>query len=41
VIRRKDEEGKLKSIDFNLHAIKGGKASDPLIQPGDAIEIKD
>lgn len=39
VIRRKNEEGLLKSAEFNLKAIKDGQQPDPLLQAGDTIEI--
>lgn len=40
VIRRKNEEGLLTSISYDLKAIKDGKAADPLLEAGDTIEIE-
>jgi polysaccharide export outer membrane protein len=39
VIRRKNTEGLLNSMEYNLKAIKDGKQPDPSIQPGDTIEV--
>lgn len=39
VIRRKNEQGTLTPIQFDLKAIKDGKQSDPVLQPGDTLEI--
>jgi len=39
VIRRKNEAGLLSPIEFDLKAIKDGKQPDPILQPGDTIEI--
>lgn len=38
-LRRKNDKGTLNVAEYNLRAIKDGKASDPLISPGDMIEI--
>lgn len=38
-VRRKNDKGTLNVAEYNLRAIKDGKASDPLISPGDMIEI--
>jgi polysaccharide export outer membrane protein len=40
IIRRKDQVGKLESIEHNLRSIKAGKAMDPFVAPGDIIEIR-
>ncbi len=39
VIRRKNEQGLLSPIEFDLKAIKDGKQPDPILQAGDTIEI--
>jgi protein involved in polysaccharide export with SLBB domain len=39
MIRRKGEKGILNVSDYDLRAIKAGKATDPVISPGDMIEI--
>jgi len=39
-IARRDASGFLKSEGHNLKAIEEGKAPDPLLQPGDRIEVK-
>ncbi len=39
VIRRKNAEGLLVSIEFDLKAIKDGKVADPDLKVGDTIEI--
>ncbi len=39
-IRRKNKEGKLSSVDYDLRAIKAGKVADPTIETGDVIEIR-
>lgn len=38
-IRRKVEKGSLNVADYDLRAIKAGKATDPALSPGDMIEI--
>ncbi|HRI03152.1 MAG TPA: polysaccharide biosynthesis/export family protein [Pyrinomonadaceae bacterium] len=38
-IRRKIEKGSLNVVDYDLRAIKAGKATDPVLSPGDMIEI--
>lgn len=38
-IRRKVEKGSLNVTDYDLRAIKAGKATDPALSPGDMIEI--
>lgn len=38
-LRRKGDKGLLKVAEFDLRAISRGKASDPILQPGDMIEI--
>lgn len=38
-IRRKVEKGSLNVVDYDLRAIKAGKATDPVLSPGDMIEI--
>ncbi len=40
VIRRKNELGLLSPMGFELKAIKDGKQPDPILQPGDTIEIE-
>lgn len=39
VIRRKNQEGLLSPLEFNLNSIKAGKQPDPILQAGDTIEI--
>jgi hypothetical protein len=39
VIRRKNEQGLLTSIEFDINAIKDGKTVDPILQIGDLIEV--
>ena len=39
-VRRKNEEGLLKSFEYNLKAIKDGKEPDPLLEAGDTIEVE-
>jgi protein involved in polysaccharide export with SLBB domain len=39
VIRRKNEQGLLTSIEFDIKTIKDGKTIDPAIQIGDLIEV--
>lgn len=39
VIRRKNQEGLLSPLEFDLNAIKSGKQPDPAIKAGDTIEI--
>ena len=39
VIRRKNTEGFLVPIEFSLKNIKEGKQADPILQPGDTIEV--
>lgn len=39
VIRRKNQEGLLSPLEFDLNSIKAGKQPDPLLQAGDTIEI--
>jgi polysaccharide export outer membrane protein len=38
-VRRKDEKGALRLVEYNLRAIKEGKATDPALFSGDMIEI--
>jgi hypothetical protein len=38
-LRRKSEDGKLKLSKYNLRLIKAGRIFDPLLLPGDMIEI--
>lgn len=38
-LRRKGDKGLLKVAEFDLRAIRDGKQSDPILQPGDMIEI--
>lgn len=40
VLRRKNTEGLLSGLEFDLSAIKAGKQSDPILQAGDTIEIE-
>lgn len=40
VIRRKDANGKSRSVEFELRSLKEGKTSDPEILSGDEIELK-
>lgn len=39
IIRRKNQEELLSSLEFDLNAIKSGKQVDPVLQAGDTIEI--
>ncbi len=39
VVRRKNEQGLLSPIQFDLNAIRDGKQPDPILQAGDTIEI--
>ncbi|MBK7393333.1 MAG: polysaccharide biosynthesis/export family protein [Chloracidobacterium sp.] len=39
LIRRKGEKGALNVADYDLRAIKSGKSTDPVLSPGDMIEI--
>lgn len=39
VIRRKNDQGLLSPIEFDLSAVKNGKQPDPLLQAGDTIEV--
>lgn len=39
IIRRKNQEGLLVSNEYDLNQIKNGKVPDPLLEPGDTIEI--
>jgi protein involved in polysaccharide export with SLBB domain len=39
VIRRKNTDGFLVPIEFSLKNIKEGKQADPILQPGDTIEV--
>ena len=39
IIRRKNQEGMLSSLEFDLNAIKGGNQIDAVLQAGDTIEI--
>ena len=39
IIRRKNQEGLLTPLEYDLNAIKAGKQPDPLIHAGDTIEI--
>jgi polysaccharide biosynthesis/export protein len=39
VVRRKNEQGLLSPIAFDLNAIKDGKQPDPVLQAGDTIEV--
>ncbi|HEY0427899.1 MAG TPA: polysaccharide biosynthesis/export family protein [Pyrinomonadaceae bacterium] len=39
IIRRKNEQGLLVPIEYNLKEIKNGKAPDPILQAGDTVEI--
>ncbi len=41
VIRRKNQDGLLASLEFDLNSIKKGKQVDPILQAGDTIEIVD
>lgn len=38
-LRRKGDKGMLNVAEYDLRAIRDGKASDPALQPGDMIEI--
>ncbi|HEX8639449.1 MAG TPA: polysaccharide biosynthesis/export family protein, partial [Pyrinomonadaceae bacterium] len=40
IIRRKNFQGLLKATEYNLKLIKEGKQVDPLLQPGDTVEIE-
>ncbi len=39
VIRRKNQEGLLSPLEFDLNAIKNGNQVDPILKAGDTIEI--
>ena len=39
VVRRQNQDGLLSPMQFDLNLIKAGKQPDPLLQPGDTIEI--
>lgn len=39
IIRRKNQEGLLSPLEFDLNSIKNGKQVDPVLQSGDTIEI--
>ena len=39
MIRRKSDNGTLNVAEHNLRAIRDGKAPDPILSPGDMIEI--
>jgi protein involved in polysaccharide export with SLBB domain len=39
IIRRKNQTGLLSPIEFDLNAIKNGKQPDPILRPGDTIEV--
>lgn len=39
VVRRKNEQGLLSPIEFDLKAVKDGKQPDPILQAGDTIEL--
>lgn len=39
VIRRKNQEGLLSPLEFDLNSIKAGKQPDPILHAGDTIEI--
>jgi protein involved in polysaccharide export with SLBB domain len=39
VIRRKNEQGMMIPTAFDLKAINSGKLADPILQPGDTIEV--
>lgn len=38
-VRRKTDKGTLNVAEYNLRAIKAGKAPDPILSPGDMIEV--
>ncbi|CAN5446526.1 hypothetical protein BH10ACI1_BH10ACI1_35720 [soil metagenome] len=40
IVRRKNEQGLLVSTEYNLKEIKDGKSPDPILEPGDTIEIE-
>ncbi|CAN5169261.1 hypothetical protein BH20ACI1_BH20ACI1_19600 [soil metagenome] len=40
VIRRKNQDGLLSPLQFDLNSIKNGNQVDPVLQPGDTIEIE-
>lgn len=39
-VARRNTNGFLATDEYNLHAISEGKVADPLLQPGDRIEVK-
>ena len=39
IIRRKNTEGLLVSVEYNLKLIKDCKVPDPLLKAGDTIEV--
>jgi protein involved in polysaccharide export with SLBB domain len=40
MIRRKNKDGKLSTLEFDLKAIKTGKIADPTIEAGDILDIR-
>lgn len=38
-VARRDSKGFLKSSEYNLQLIEGGKSQDPLLEAGDRIEV--
>ena len=40
IVRRKSEQGLLVATEYNLKDIKDGKSPDPILQPGDTVEIE-
>lgn len=39
IVRRKNQEGMLSPLEFDLNAIKNGNQVDPVLQAGDTIEV--
>ena len=39
IIRRKNQEGLLSPLEFDLNSIKAGKQPDPILRAGDTVEI--
>lgn len=39
-IRRKNDKGLFENTEYDLRSIKNGKTADPVLQPGDVIEIR-
>ncbi|MCS6873407.1 MAG: polysaccharide biosynthesis/export family protein [Pyrinomonadaceae bacterium] len=40
IVRRKNADGKLESMEYDLRAIRNGKEADPALKEGDIIEVE-